>query len=305
MVYSNRFVMSLLVNGSIVKELHDGTVAIPFGQPYSIRFRNKHNRRAVVKFTIDGENVSGNGYIIEAHSHIDIHRHHDHDAQFLFASVDSPVAQDQGKNGPNTEGKHGVLEAKFYLEKETPKPQQVVHHHHYKKEWWNPAPVWPPINNPWQPYDYYPTWTTNTGGVSKGMSCGGNAQPMNLSDQSQTFGSTFNSGLEFSAANCCSAPGIVPTSTFQFTTAPAATPPKLLEGVTVEGGVTGQSFIQVDIDLETDYVTLRVVLKGFVPGAGPASGQQTISITSVYCTSCGAKKARETDRFCGQCGTRY
>ena len=117
MVYSNRFVACVLLNGTPQRELANGVVPIPFNSEYSLRFRNKHNRRACVKFTIDGESVCGGGYIIGANSSIDIHRHFDKDARFKFVSLDSPDAVDAGKNGPNEDGTKGLIEAKFYLEK--------------------------------------------------------------------------------------------------------------------------------------------------------------------------------------------
>ena len=55
MVYSNKFVMCVLVNGKPVEELANGEVQIPFNTEYVLRFRNKNDRRAVVKFWIDGE----------------------------------------------------------------------------------------------------------------------------------------------------------------------------------------------------------------------------------------------------------
>lgn len=97
MVYSSRFVVCVLVNGQPAKERADGVVPIPFGSEYVLRFRNKNNRRAVVKFTIDGENVSGNGYIVPAHSAIDIKRHSEVDRAFKFVDLESGEAIDYGK----------------------------------------------------------------------------------------------------------------------------------------------------------------------------------------------------------------
>lgn len=118
MVYSNKFVVCVLVNGVVQNELANGEVHIPCGSEYVLRFRNKHNRRAVVKFTIDNENVSGNGYIIPANDYVDIMRHADKDAAFKLVDLNSPEAVDAGKNGPNFDKSKGLIEANFYLEKE-------------------------------------------------------------------------------------------------------------------------------------------------------------------------------------------
>jgi hypothetical protein len=145
MVYSNRFVATVLINGNVQKELANGIVPIPFNSIYSLRFRNKNDRRAVVKFTIDGEDVSGNGYIIPANSAIDIHRHWAKDAQFKFVDLNSAEAVDFGKNGP--EGNKGIIQARFHLEKEN----KVWYPVYYSYNDWNKI---------YGPGSYYqdPTW---------------------------------------------------------------------------------------------------------------------------------------------------
>ena len=96
MVYSNKFVISILVDGNTQQELANGTVKLPFGAEYAIRLRNKNSRRAVAKLFVDGENVSGNGYIVPANDHVDIKRHWDKDVAFKFVELDSPEAVDAG-----------------------------------------------------------------------------------------------------------------------------------------------------------------------------------------------------------------
>lgn len=118
MVYKDKFVMCVIVNGQVQPERADRSVPVPFGTEYTLRFRNKHaNRRAVVRFTIDGEDVSGGGYVIGPDSFIDIQRHSKRDAAFKLVPLDSPEAVDAGKNR-NDNGEKGVIEAKFYLERE-------------------------------------------------------------------------------------------------------------------------------------------------------------------------------------------
>ena len=93
--------MCLIVDGVVQKELTNNTVKIPFGTEYTLRFRNKNNRRSVVKFKIDGEDASGNGYVISPNGHVDIKRYAHKDCAFKFVSVDSEEAIDYGKNNSN------------------------------------------------------------------------------------------------------------------------------------------------------------------------------------------------------------
>ena len=182
MVYSSHFVMCVLVNGQVQKELADGTVILPFNTTYSLRFRNKNNRRAVVKFAIDGENVSGGGYVIPASSFIDIHRHSNKDATFVFVDLDSPQAVDAGKNGPNLTGEKGLIEASFSLEK--------------MQEWAGWPTTWPnpyvPPASPWvMPSTIKCTFTTPPEIIPSKIQC-----TFDSTAQSFTYG-----GIQYSSCN--------------------------------------------------------------------------------------------------------
>lgn len=279
MVYSNHFVVCVLVDGKPQKERKDGIVLVPYGAEYALRFRNKHGRRAVVKFTIDGEDVSGPGYIVPAHGAIDIQRHHIKDATFKFVSIDSPEAVDHGKND-NSDGSKGVVEAKFFLETEVKLPVEHHHHHHYP-----PTIINPP--NPWKPYKPYPpVWYGSTddkwpnlsnprSNLSYNASCGGGK-----SSCSGSYG-----------ASACSGPNVA------FGGAPNLGSLNFGDGCTVEGDASGQMFGQSWINLETDFVAIRVVLKGVDAPVHKVVNEE-------YCTGCGAKRLRKADRFCGACGHR-
>jgi hypothetical protein len=141
MAYNNRFVITVLQNDRIMKELANGSVPIEFGE-YKIRLRNKHNRRAICRLSIDGENVSAGGFIIPANSFIDIERNADVAKKFKFVSLDSEEAQDFGKDGSNHDKVKGTIVAEFALEKEklyTPfnTPTYVTNnHYHYGTPKW-------------------------------------------------------------------------------------------------------------------------------------------------------------------------
>lgn len=174
MVYSNHFVMAVLVDGEPQREFANGVVPVPFGCEYTLRFRNKHkSRRACVEIWIDGENVSGSGYVVPANGKVDVKRHHDADRAFKFVDLDSPDAVDAGKNGPNYDKQKGVIEARFYLEKEyipPPQPKVVEHHYHHDHHHHHPQPYPVPAPYPVYPRPPYPMWgdrsvTCSTGGM--------------------------------------------------------------------------------------------------------------------------------------------
>lgn len=90
-------------------------------------------------------------------------------------------------------------------------------------------------------------------------------------------------------------------------------------GVTVEGSHSSKRYTKVDIDLENDYTTLFLYLKGFSPeldvvsdrGHGEKSLQEDLKQKSqprkdnlVYCPDCGAKKMKASQNFCHICGNK-
>jgi hypothetical protein len=281
MVYSNKFVLAVLLDGRPQEELANGVVKLPFGAEYSLRFRNKHNRRAVVKIYVDGENVSGSGYIIPANDHVDIKRHWDKDRSFKFVELNSPEAVDAGKNGPNTDKSKGVIEAHFYLEKEykyTPPPvyrtEEHHHHHHYPRPYY----PWPVVRPTW--CDTPPVFGTRDGaqyssGEIKVICDAGLSGLENIgcNDAPTAGGAAPAGGQHFNASRgrklklssigreqktlTCSTESLnegIPQQTKSM---------ELRDGCTVEGHTTGQTFTTQWIDVEETYTTLKVFLQGY------------------------------------------
>jgi hypothetical protein len=295
MVYSNKFVMAVLLNGEPQKELANGVVKLPFGAEYTLRFRNKNSRRAVVKIFIDGENVSGGGYVIPANDFVDIKRHHDKDRAFKWVDLDSPDAVEHGKNGPNHDKQKGVIEARFYLEKEykinwTP-PVEHHHHHHHHTDHHHHYPRPRPWYDPYRLIgcgDSTPHFSTCDSSVqsdeaSKSYSeiaKGGTANDQSDVAQfkrisTQHMNRTVRRGAGGASAGGAQLCGMGSNSGFEslnlidsapsFSTAPASSGPELKDGCTVEGTMTGQNFHTTFIDYETDFVSLKVFLQGYTP----------------------------------------
>jgi hypothetical protein len=305
MVYSNRFVLSVLLNGNILQERKDGVVPVPMyqgGTEYGLRFRNRHGCRAVVKFTIDGEDASGGGFVVPANGHVDIFRYHHKDAKFKFVSLDSTEAADFGKSD-NLDGGKGVIEARFYLEKQPPKVQYVP----------QPYPVPYPVPQPYpvRPGPHYwrypePKWYCWDSTLTK-LSCGyhnprgmtgaENAAPTTGKGIFHTVGGDYVPGCDFTAS--CPVGNVSLGNTIS---AMQVQPPRndTVEGCTVEGAASGQNFHTTYIDLEDDFALLKVVLRGV-----KAEQAESLITEITHCTQCGAKRGRKTDKFCGACGTKF
>jgi hypothetical protein len=167
-MYSNSFVVTICGCGNYADELSNGEVLLQFNTEYGIYLKNKNYRRAVAKIFIDGENVSGGGYIIPANQSITIYRHADIDKAFRFVSLTSKAAKAAGKSGPNPDKEKGLVEVRFYLEKERLYHLQIVRQDRYpyiKKEeqpWIEPYP---------KPYKLPEIWCSSSDGIISSQNC--------------------------------------------------------------------------------------------------------------------------------------
>ena len=59
MVYQDKFVVSVKVNGKVLREHDKDHVYLPFGSEYSILLKNLESRKALVTINIDGKNALG------------------------------------------------------------------------------------------------------------------------------------------------------------------------------------------------------------------------------------------------------
>lgn len=73
MMYTSKLAVAVKSGGKVLREFGD-IVYVPFDSEYSILIKNLNNVRALVKITIDGENVTDDGVVVNANSHIDLER---------------------------------------------------------------------------------------------------------------------------------------------------------------------------------------------------------------------------------------
>ena len=267
MPYSQRFVVSVLVNGQVQEERPDGSVTIPFGVEYAFRFRNKHrDRRAVVKLFIDGEEQSKGGYVIPPNGSKVIERNSHSPKRFKFVAPTSVDAQDFGKDQENVEGYNGVIDARFYLEKEQPKE---IHHHHHHHDHYIPRP------RPWP----YPRPWDDRGGVRPlsfgGVECSANSIKATGGPSGQSVGSNASAAAPLYDDAEPESVSMDPESVSMDFEGAGAAPTQhvnslqrvakqtTVAGVTVEGSHSHQTFRAVDIDLEEQFVAIKVLLRGF------------------------------------------
>jgi hypothetical protein len=136
-MYKNNFVLTILRDGEPVKEL-GGKVYLPFNTEYSIRLKNRHDKRALANVSIDGRAATSLGsLIIPPKSSVTLERFLDHSliegCRFKFVSLDHPEVDDP------SDSNNGIVRVEFYLERNI-------------KINYDPKPWVPQIDRPWKPW---------------------------------------------------------------------------------------------------------------------------------------------------------
>ena len=73
MVYSQKFVAVVKAGGKILREKEGNEVLLPFGSEYSLLLKNLEARKALVKVSVDGKDVTGSsGIIIQPNSELEL-----------------------------------------------------------------------------------------------------------------------------------------------------------------------------------------------------------------------------------------
>ena len=253
MAYNNRFVVTILSDGNILKELANGSVPIEFNSEYKIRLRNKHSRRAICQLSIDGEDISGGGFIIPANSFIDIERPHNVAKKFKFVDLESEEAYDFGKNGQNYDKVKGTIVANFALEKEVAYvPIRVPYY---------PDPIW---------YPYLPkkTWYPDPIGSFPGLWCQSEQKDClndNLNSSLKLRSQSLNQISSVSSVSSVSCVNPTPPNSSRATLEVRETfdSHNLKDGATVEGSNSNQRFSSVYFNHEEEWTTVKLFLQGF------------------------------------------
>jgi hypothetical protein len=198
----------------------------------------------ILEFT-NIENYQNNLRSLYKNSFVDLERPTDKAVKFKFISLEAPEAIEFGKDVENSDKGMGVIEVRWYLEKEAPYERDIVierhHHHHYGN--------YPKIGGPLNPFSY-------TNGI-RGIQIDNQLN----ADRVQSFYSPFttpcdftapsNSSLNTASLNCSQVPSPV-----------SYDPMQAKDGCTVEGGYSSQKFTSIHMDIEDCYTIIKLVLKG-------------------------------------------
>lgn len=278
MMYQNKFITALKVNGKVLREVKD-TVFIPFGQEYSILLKNLNSVRALVNIQIDGQEVCPNGLVLDANREVDLERfikdgNLSAGNKFKFIERTAIVEKHRG-----VKAEDGIIRISFRYEKYSVP--------FFSSPTWQSQP-WPGYHppgsrGPWLGSNSTGDWngkfgsTTSdvevkTKGITRGIAQGSDAQLMNAS-----FGTTaVGSAQSFTA----SANDV---------------------GITVPGSVSNQKFSTTTMGLledEEHVIVLRIL--------GETEHGEVMQPVTVKarprCTTCN-RVNKASAKFCTECGT--
>jgi len=269
MTFKKNFVVVVKHNNKVLRE-RNGYCTLPFGAEYSLMLKNLESRKAVVKISVDGDDVlDGNSLVIEANSSTELKgfmKGTSAKNKFKFIKKTSEIAEYRGDRVDD-----GIIRVEFKFEKE--KKQK-------KEDNWY----------------IYPTYT-----ICPCCGCCPCICPPRKDQSwwrwraSRTDDVTFCSNLKSSNDSVNSFVPDVSSSLFNST-------PLSDEGITVKGSKTNQNFTYSYTDtLEEQSSVIVIRLRGVRDNGAVVEKPLTVKSKST-CPTCG-KKNRSRNIFCWNCGT--
>lgn len=283
MVYSEKFIAVIKVNGKVLRE-NDDTVTLPFGSDYSLLLKNLEARRASAKVSIDGKDVlDGHALIINPNSEIELKGFIDNGAvrnAFRFIQKTSEISEHRGDNIDD-----GFIRIEFAFEKEKP-IRTIIHDTIYYKGF-NDRDIY---GSSGSPPNRLREWKMSNGVSGQSVSSGMSANY--VQDQRSRLRGVSNEPTANAFVNQTESNVVCDSLNDQ---------PLQDEGITVKGVETSQNFRYVSIGELEEAKTIIIRLKGTTSKGVEVSKPITVK-TKIECPTCG-RKSKSHVKFCANCGT--
>lgn len=280
MVYSEKFVAVLVVDGKILREIRtngNDEVRIPFGTEYSIRFKNLNSTRVAVSVSIDGDDaLDGNTLVIgpnEEHELKGFMQGGSVRNRFKFIEKTNKISEYRGDHIDD-----GIIRIEYQFEK---KPQL--------NKYYDPPKVWPSLYPP--PYD---PWT--------------NPGPYKVTHSERTDSSWANPNSQIGLQELKDNKQISFNSSRREENTHNILRGIDEEGITVKGSQTHQAYSTTWLGaMEEVKHVITFQLKGAVESNKARKKAAKVveplyTKTKITCPTCGIK-SKSSCRFCSECGT--
>jgi len=271
MVYHSQLIAVIKSNKKILRELSDNTVKLPFNTEYSIIFKNLNSRDALIKVSIDGEDVLDNSEIIirgnSSGSLEGFLKGNQVTNNFKFIQKTDQIINHRGDRIDD-----GIIRIEYRYAKIKPVPIQITSWTYSSESIFHPPGCVCPICNPQyhqkQVFPFVGPLTTGDYPNSNNIYLSSSVNPIIISEN---FSSSCNIRSD--------------------------------EGITVKGSESDQRFINSFIDeVEEQSHVIIIYLKGYDEKTKQLVQQPEIVKRKVSCPTCGTRN-KYRNKFCLTCGT--
>jgi hypothetical protein len=267
-MYSNKLAVAVKSNRKVLREFGD-QVFLPFGAEYSLLIKNLNTVRALVRISIDGNEVVDGGLIVDANSEIELERmvktNLNEGNRFKFIERSDAVEQHRG-----VKLEDGIIRVEYQFEDVTRYRHPVLTY---------VAPTYP------EPY-----WISNTMiGSSISHTSASSSVLRNATQNNMSWTASGATAKSFEGH-----PGVACSDFVEQGYNDA--------GITVPGSVSNQKFSKVTgfKTLPEQHVMIFKLL-GETPDNAPIRKPVTVK-SKPKCVTCG-KQNKAHAKFCSTCGT--
>ena len=284
MMYEDRFVAVVMCDGKVLRE-RDGVVSLPFGSDYGLRLKNLNSVRALVKVSVDGDDVlGGNDIVVPANGATDLDGFMDASGnvrrRFRVVKNTEDHVRPRGDRLDD-----GIVRVEFRFEKRPPVVRHETVERTYidRRDWWGPP--WHPYPNPYPYPGLRPRpspWITWTAGRLSTYTpdCGGSTLATHTLE-----GSGGGPRATMCSLSMPTSAGIAPD-----------------EGITVKGAGADQRFTDVSVGpVEEASSVIAIRLRGETR-SGKRVVEPLTTRKKVPCPACG-RKSPSSASYCQFCGS--
>ena len=263
---------SFITKGKQRLKQHIDTVYLKNGEEFEIELYNPTQNKVLAKIEMNGNSI-GNGIILRPGERIFLERYIDEAKKFLFETY---VVNGDNQEVQEAIANNGDVVIKFF--NETVTPSYITNSGTVTIN--NPHSTWVTTNYPFT-YTTHNTLGTNTFNPTSITTTGTNAF--------YTSNSSLTSGT-FSTSN-----------TFLTNPDKVKKSKRQLETGRVEKGSNSDQSFTYDSSSFNSYPSATNWWKIKPQSTKPLVREDLIT----YCTECGAKRKKDTHKFCPQCGTKF